>query len=146
MLLASRSERLCPVRIEMTLATLLLWLGAAGMLSCFLGVLMVGVFWLVTVRRLTNHPTTQGRLGMPIWPAWELRSVASAITLPRAYARWLRKGAAGALCADVDAIYQNTSLAERILGRAGYGSLLAGGAILLVWYALDRLTGVRLGP
>lgn len=109
------------------------------------GIVLLVLFHFVTVRRLRTNPQTRDRLSMPLLPGWEAQRVASAITMPRAFTRWVRQGAAGDLFADCDAIYQHTSRAERCLGRASYAMLLGSPALLFVCYVVDRLRVILAG-
>lgn len=112
----------------------------------WLGIILFVIFELLTMRRLRKLADTQNCLGLCAFPGSEARSVAAAVTIPRRYTRWVRKGFMTWIYADCDAIYRNTSLAERCLARAAYFCLMGSGWLMLVCMVVDRLRGIRYGP
>ena len=111
----------------------------------WLGIILFVIFHLLTVRRLHKDPEIRERLGIGFMPGWEAQSVAAAVTVPRRFTRWARRGRLRELYADCDTVYQSTSRAERCLGRVCYVTLMGSVTLFLICYGIDKLNGIRFG-
>lgn len=103
-----------------------------------LSAVLFGMFALVTVRKLWKDPQTRSQLGTAVFPGGQLMNVAGALTMPRVYTRWGRRGPVGDLFADCDAVYAHTNLFDRCLGRVCFAVFWATGvafpALMLLHY------------
>ena len=105
----------------------------------FIGLILCVIFGQVTVRKLRKNPETKGGLGIEFISGMDIFNVGLALTWPRKYGRWGKKGPLGMLHADVDLLYKHTTRFDRILARV-FGVLwLSSGLGLLILCLMDTI-------
>lgn len=111
--------------------TLIFFLLLGAMISfVFLGQL--------TVRKLRKNPKTKDLLGASFASGWDVLNVAHALSVPRMLGQKFERGALAGLYANSTVLYENTSLADRILARVFFYMLSLMTVLILVEMALDE--------
>lgn len=106
---------------------------AVALYANVIGLLLFVVFGEVTVRRLRKDPETRELLGLEFYSGQDICNVARAVSLPRKFARRSDHGPLALMRANSDAIYQHTSVSDRVLGRVFFWSILFAGFWTTVW-------------
>ncbi|BBA36166.1 uncharacterized protein sS8_4236 [Methylocaldum marinum] len=120
----------------MSLFLQLFTLGLVGMLfTCILYVL----FGQLTVRKLRKNPNMKGRLGVEFVSGFDILNVASALSAPQ----WLRdrisRSTLSYLAPDYQALYENTTLFDRIFARVFWGISTVSTSFMLLLVILDKI-------
>ena len=110
----------------------------------FWGGLLAAVFYIVfgqvTVRRLRKKPETRENLGIEFVSGMNIMGVAQMLSLPRSWARALDKRPNSFLMANSEALYENTTLADRIIARIFY-YLSTFSVLILIGLAIAKELG-----
>ncbi len=88
-------------------------------IAMFIAWILFVIFGQVTVRKLRKNPETKHELGIEFAGGWDIFNVAQALTLPKVVAQKIRRNSMG-FEADPDALYQHTTVFDRVLARVFY--------------------------
>ncbi|BBA36162.1 uncharacterized protein sS8_4232 [Methylocaldum marinum] len=120
----------------MSLFSKLLALGGIGIFfSCILYVL----FGQLTVRKLRKNPNMKGRLGVEFVSSYDILNVASALSAPKWFRERASRSTLSYLAADYQALYQNTTLFDRIFARVFWGIFLVSNLYTLLLLILYKI-------
>jgi hypothetical protein len=120
----------------MSLFSKLLALGGIGI---FISCILMVVFGQLTVRKLRKNPNTKGRLGVEFVSGYDIFNVASALSAPKWFRERASRSALSFLAADYQALYENTTLFDRILARVFWGISTASASIMILLVILDKI-------
>lgn len=90
---------------------------ALAMSGIFIAWVLFLIFGQVTVRKLRKNPAMKGKLGAEFASGYDIFNVASALSAPKWFRDKFSQSPLSFLAADYKALYENTSLFDRILGR-----------------------------
>ena len=116
----------------MTCGTLCVVLGSSCLASGAAWGAFMLAFGVFTVRRLRRHPDAGSRLGIALYPGWDIMCVAAALSLPRRMVRRRDSGPLAAFRAHSETMYRHTSALDQYLARACYWSHMLFCALILV--------------
>lgn len=117
-----------------------------SLFSQLLGFCMIGMFfsWIlfvifgqVTVRKLRKKTAMRGKLGAEFASGYDIFNVASALCAPKWFREKFSQSPLAFLAADYEALYKNTSLFDRILGRVFWISFSTSGGAAIILLILD---------
>jgi hypothetical protein len=120
----------------MSLFSKLLALGGIGF---FLSSILLVVFGQLTVRKLRKNPNTKGRLGVDFVSGYDIFNVASALSAPKWFRERASRSTLSFLAADYQALYENTTLFDRILARIFWGISTASVSYTLLLIILYKI-------
>ncbi len=115
----------------------ILWLFSIGGIL-FSWILYV-LFGQLTVRKLRKNPIVKGKLGIELVSGFDILNVANALSHPKWLRNRISRSTLSFLAADYQALYENTTLFDRILGRVFWGSFLASNSSMLLLVILDKI-------
>jgi hypothetical protein len=87
------------------------------MLGCFIACILYVMFGQITCRKLRKNPATKDKLGVEFASGWDILNVAGALSIPRWIHNKYEKSPLAFLNANYQALYENTTLFDRILAR-----------------------------
>ncbi|MCL7421812.1 MAG: hypothetical protein M8364_12995 [Methylobacter sp.] len=120
----------------MSLSSQLFAFGLAGAL--FSWILYV-LFGQLTVRKLRKNPAMKGKLGLELVSGYDIFNVASALSAPKWFRDRASRSTLSFLAADYQALYENTTLFDRIFARVFWGGFLASHSFMLLLMILDKI-------
>ncbi|WP_036249191.1 hypothetical protein [Methylobacter sp. BBA5.1] len=120
----------------MSLFSKLLALGGIGI---FFSWILYVLFGQLTVRKLRKIPNMKGRLGVEFVSGYDILNVASALSAPKWFRERASRSTLSFLAADYQALYQNTTLFDRIFARVFWGSFLASNLYTLLLVILYKI-------
>jgi hypothetical protein len=112
---------------------------AFGMAGVFFSCILMVVFGQVTVRKLRKNPNTKGRLGIEFVGGFDIFNVASALSAPKWYRDRASRSTLSFLAPDYQALYENTTLFDRILARVFWGISTVSVSFMLLLMILDGI-------
>ena len=110
-----------------------------GLSSGFFSWILFVVFGQLTVRKLRKNPALKGKLGFEFVSGYDILNVASALTAPKWFRDKFSKSQIAFLAADYQALYQNTSLFDRVLGRTFWILFSISGSAMILLVVLNSL-------
>lgn len=100
----------------------------------FLSLILYVFFGQTTVRKLRKNPNTKDALGTEFASGCDILNAAQALAIPKAWAQKLKNSPLSALYADVDVLYEHTTMFDKVLAFIFYWLFISstGGLIFLV--------------
>ncbi len=110
---------------------------ALAMSGMFIAWVLFLIFGQVTVRKLRKNPAMKGKLGTEFASGYDIFNVASALSAPKWFRDKFSQSPLSFLAADYKALYENTSLLDRILGRVFWILLSVSTSVMILLMVLD---------
>ncbi len=108
----------------------------------FISAILFVIFGQITVRKLRRIPETKQALGIELLSGWDVINVATVLALPKGYARKIRmRPKTGLLHANIDLLYEHTTVFDRVLARTFYWSWMSSAFALIILMVLDWVWG-----
>ncbi|MDN3473253.1 hypothetical protein [Pseudoalteromonas sp. APC 3355] len=109
------------------------------LVGCLLSAVLYVFFGQVTVRKLRKNPNTKELLGMEYISGWDIINVAKVFSLPRKWMLKVEKSKFAFMYANSSALYENTTIFDRVLGCIFYWSLTLSGLFGAFFALLNSL-------
>lgn len=110
-----------------------------GLSSGFVSWILFVVFGQLTVRKLRKNSALKEKLGFEFINGYDIFNVASALTAPKWFRDKFHKSQLSFLAADYQALYENTTLLDRVLGRTFWILFSISGSAMILLVVLNGL-------
>lgn len=111
---------------------------AFSFVGVFFAWILFLIFGQVTVRKLRKNPKVKGKLGFEFVSGYDTFNVASALTAPKWFRDKFSKSPLSFLAADYQALYQYTTLFDRILARIFWILFITSASLMILIVVLNQ--------